>query len=43
MHVEKTWLVGSAVRNDFFSENDIDIIVEFNRPVGIKFINLRMI
>ena len=33
-------LFGSVVRNDFTSESDIDVIVEFTRPVGIEFIEL---
>jgi uncharacterized protein len=33
-------LFGSAVRDDFNSTSDIDILVDFNRPVGIEFIDL---
>jgi predicted nucleotidyltransferase len=33
-------LFGSIVRDDFTEESDIDIIVSFNRPVGIEFIDL---
>lgn len=33
-------LFGSVVRNDFTHESDIDVIVEFTRPVGIEFIEL---
>lgn len=33
-------LFGSVVRNDFTSESDIDVIVEFTKPVGIEFIEL---
>lgn len=33
-------LFGSAVRNDFGPESDIDIIVDFNQPVGMEFIDL---
>ncbi|MGN6212532.1 nucleotidyltransferase family protein [Parafilimonas sp.] len=33
-------LFGSVVRNDFTPESDIDVIVEFTRPVGIEFIEL---
>lgn len=33
-------LFGSVVRNDFNPESDIDVIVEFTRPVGIEFIEL---
>ena len=34
-------LFGSVVRNDFsLNDSDIDIIVEFSKPVGIEFIDL---
>jgi len=33
-------LFGSVVRDDFTSKSDIDIIVTFNRPVGVEFIDL---
>lgn len=33
-------LFGSVVRNDFSPARDIDIMVDFNRPVGIEFIDL---
>ena len=33
-------LFGSVVRDDFTPDSDIDIIVSFNRPVGIEFIDL---
>ena len=33
-------LFGSVVRDDFFPTSDIDIIVEFNRPIGIEFVDL---
>lgn len=31
---------GSVLRDDFTSQSDIDIIVEFSRPIGIEFIDL---
>lgn len=31
---------GSATRDDFTPESDVDIMVEFNRPIGIEFIDL---
>ena len=31
---------GSVVRDDFTNNSDIDMIVEFYRPVGIEFIEL---
>jgi predicted nucleotidyltransferase len=39
-HVTTIGLFGSAVRDDFSPFSDIDIIVDFNRPVGIEFIDL---
>ena len=38
--VDTLGLFGSIVRGDFTPESDIDIIVTFNRPVGIEFIDL---
>jgi uncharacterized protein len=39
-HVQSIGLFGSVVREDFTADSDIDIIVDFNRPVGIEFIDL---
>jgi len=39
-HVQTIGLFGSIVRDDFSADSDIDIIVDFNRPVGIEFIDL---
>src|SRR6478609_5061378 len=45
-HLLKTYpiktlgLFGSVVRNDFAADSDIDVIVEFTRPVGMEFIEL---
>ncbi|MCD8741888.1 nucleotidyltransferase family protein [Mucilaginibacter roseus] len=33
-------LFGSVVRNDFNETSDVDIIVDFNKPIGIEFITL---
>jgi predicted nucleotidyltransferase len=33
-------LFGSIVRDDFTDESDIDIVVSFNRPIGIEFVTL---
>ena len=38
--VNSIGLFGSIVRDDFTSKSDIDIIVEFSKPVGIEFIDL---
>ena len=39
-HVLTIGLFGSVVREDFTIGSDIDIIVDFDRPVGIEFIDL---
>lgn len=39
-HVSELGLFGSVVRNDFTSESDVDIMVDFSRPIGIEFIDL---
>ena len=39
-HVQSLGLFGSVVRDDFSPSSDIDIIVDFNQPVGIEFIDL---
>jgi len=31
---------GSATRDDFRPESDVDVMVEFERPIGIEFIDL---
>jgi predicted nucleotidyltransferase len=38
--VNSIGLFGSIVRDDYNSQSDIDIIVTFDRPVGIEFIEL---
>jgi uncharacterized protein len=39
-HVSSIGLFGSIVRNDYTSNSDVDIIVDFSKPVGIEFIDL---
>jgi uncharacterized protein len=39
-YVSSIGLFGSVVRDDFSAKSDIDIIVDFSRPVGIEFIDL---
>ena len=39
-HVNTLGLFGSIVRDDFTSDSDIDIVVDFNQPIGIEFIDL---
>lgn len=33
-------LFGSAVRDDFTEKSDIDVIIDYNKPMGIEFIDL---
>lgn len=39
-YVNTIGLFGSVVRDDFNDLSDIDIIVDFTKPVGIEFIDL---
>lgn len=39
-HVNTLGLFGSVVRNDFTPDSDIDIVVDFKKPIGIEFIDL---
>lgn len=39
--VSKIGLFGSYVRNEQSSESDIDLLVEFSKPVGFEFIELK--
>lgn len=39
-HVNSIGLFGSVVRDDFNEKSDIDIIVDFTRPIGTAFIDL---
>lgn len=38
--VNSIGLFGSILRDDFTDKSDIDIIVDFSRPIGIEFIDL---
>jgi predicted nucleotidyltransferase len=38
--VARLGIFGSIVRDDFTTASDIDILVEFSRPVGMEFIEL---
>ena len=38
--VNSIGLFGSVVRDDFNEESDIDIIVDFDKPIGVEFIDL---
>jgi hypothetical protein len=39
--VSKIGVFGSYARNEQTEESDIDILVEFSRPVGFEFIDLK--
>lgn len=39
-HVNSIGLFGSIVRADFKPESDIDIMVDFSKPIGIEFVDL---
>ena len=39
-HVSEIGMFGSVVRDDFTPSSDIDIVVDFSKPVGIEFIDL---
>ena len=38
--VSSIGLFGSVIRDDFSSNSDIDIIVDFSKPIGIEFVDL---
>ncbi|MEO6135934.1 MAG: nucleotidyltransferase family protein [Ginsengibacter sp.] len=38
--VNSIGLFGSIVREDFTDKSDVDIIVDFSKPIGIEFIDL---
>ena len=39
-HISSIGLFGSVVRKDFTNESDIDIVVDFSKPIGIEFIDM---
>jgi predicted nucleotidyltransferase len=39
-YVNSIGLFGSVVRDDFNDQSDIDIIVDFSKPIGIEFVDL---
>lgn len=39
-HVSSIGVFGSVVRGEQHTDSDIDIIVDFSRPIGIEFIDL---
>jgi predicted nucleotidyltransferase len=41
-YVTKIWMFGSFVRSEEREDSDVDLLVEFNRPVGFEFIHLKL-
>lgn len=39
-HIKSLWLFGSRVRDDYRSDSDLDILVEFDTAPGLEFIRL---
>ena len=39
-NVTEIGLFGSVLRNDFTPKSDVDIIIDFSKPIGIEFIDL---
>lgn len=39
-HIKSIGLFGSITRDDFRVDSDIDILVDFDKPIGIGFIDL---
>ena len=39
-NVSALGLFGSVVREDYTPDSDIDIILDFNKPIGVEFIDL---
>ena len=39
-NISSIGLFGSIVRDDFSKDSDIDIIVDFSKPIGIEFVDL---
>lgn len=39
-HVSSIGIFGSVARNESSSKSDVDIVVDFDQPIGISFIDL---
>lgn len=39
-HVKSLWIFGSRARDDFRPDSDLDILVEFDQPIGLEFVSL---
>lgn len=38
--VARLGIFGSVARGDFTDDSDVDILVEFSRPIGLEFVDL---
>ena len=41
-HVSKIGVFGSVARGDFTTNSDVDLLVEFDAPVGLEFVSLAL-
>ncbi len=41
-NVKRIGVFGSYARDEQREESDIDLLVEFNKPVGLKFVSLKL-
>lgn len=41
-NVKRIGVFGSYARDEQGEESDIDLLVEFNKPVGLKFVSLKL-
>jgi len=41
-HIKTIGLFGPVVRNDFDASNDIDILIDFSKPIGMEIMDLEM-
>ena len=39
-HVKSLWIFGSRARDDYRPDSDLDILVEFDEPIGLEFVSL---
>ena len=38
--VKSLWIFGSRARDDYRPDSDLDILVEFDGPIGLEFVSL---
>jgi len=39
-HLKSIGIFGSCVRQDFRADSDVDILIEYEQPMGVEFIDL---